>query len=115
VAQVEMTDPTLPTDAWSGAYFTFEDHASDAPDGTYPVMAHSVSPGYFKILGAPVLKGSVFTPQDTASYGIIVSRALADEHWPGKDPLGRRLKNGVRDQEDKPWLPIQGVAADVRY
>ena len=114
VAQVEMSDPTLPTDPWTGAYFTFEDHASDAPDGTYPLIAHSVSPGYFSLLGIPVLKGQPFTPQDTASFGLIASKSLADVHWPGKDPLGQRLKNGVRDQPDKPWFPIQGVVADVR-
>jgi predicted permease len=115
VAQVEMSGPTLPTDTWTGAYFTFEDHASDAPDGTYPLVVHSVSPGYFGLLGIPVLKGQPFTPQDTASFGVIASKSLADVHWPGKDPLGRRVKGGTRDQEDKPWRPIQAVVADVRY
>lgn len=115
VERVEMADPTLPTDGWTGAYFTFEDHASDAPDGTYPAMAHSVSPGYFEILGIPIRAGEPFTRQDTESYGVIVSQRLADEHWPGQSPLGKRVKNGTRDQADRPWLPIQGVAAEVRY
>jgi predicted permease len=114
VAQVEMSDPTLPTDPWTGAYFTFEDHASDAPDGTYPLVVHAVSPGYFQLLGIPLLKGQPFTPHDTAAFGLIASQPLADLHWPGKDPLGRRLKNGVRGQADKPWLPIQGVVAAAR-
>jgi putative ABC transport system permease protein len=113
VAQVEMSDPTLPTDPWTGAYFTFEDHASDSPDGTYPLVVHSVSPGYFNLLGIPLLKGQLFTAQDTASFGLIASRSLAATHWPGKDALGRRLKNGVRNQPDKPWFPLQAVVADV--
>ncbi len=113
VAQVEMSDPTLPTDSWTGAYFTIEDHASDSPDGTYPLVVHSVSPGYFNLLGIPLLKGQLFTAQDTAAFGLIASKSLATAHWPGKDPLGRRLKNGVRDQPEKPWFPIQAVVADA--
>lgn len=114
VAQVEMSDPTLPTDAWTGAYFTFEDHSSDSPDGTFPLVVHSVSPGYFNLLGIPVLRGQAFSPQDTDSFGLIASKTLADVHWPGKDPLGKRVKNGVRGQQEKPWFPIQGVVADVQ-
>jgi predicted permease len=114
VASVEIAGPTLPTDGWTGAYFTFEDHASDAPDGTYPAVGHSVSPGYFELLGVPLLQGSGFTLQDGEAYGVIVSRSLADEHWPGQSPLGKRLKNGTRD-DGKPWLPVQGVVADVRH
>jgi predicted permease len=114
VKSIEIADPTLPTDGWTGAYFTFEDHASDAPDGTYAAVAHSVSPGYFEMLGIPLLQGTNFTPQDSEAYGVIVSKALADEHWPGQSPLGKRLKNGTRD-DGKPWLPIQGVVADVQH
>ncbi len=113
VAQVEMSDPTLPTDTWTGAYFTFEDHSSGSPDGTYPLVVHSVSPGYFKLLGIPLLKGQLFTAQDTAAFGLIAGKSLETTHWPGKDALGRRLKNGVRDQADKPWFPLQAVVADV--
>ena len=115
VAQVEMAGPVIPTDPWSGAYVTFEDHASDAPDGTFPAMFHSVSPGYFDVLGVPIVKGRAFNPQDTEAPVAIVSQALADEHWPGQEPLGKRLKNGTRDQEGKPWYTVVGVSAVVQY
>ena len=113
VERVEMSNPTIPTDDWTGAYILYEDHRSDAPDGTYPQIMHAVSPGYFDLLGIPVVQGQVFTEQDTEPIGAVVSKSLADEHWPGQNPLGKRLKNGARP--DSPWLAIIGVVADVRY
>lgn len=113
VEQVAITNPTLPTDAWTGAYILFENQRSDAPDGTFPMIMHAVSPGYFEMLGIPVLQGRAFTAQDTQSYGALVSKALAEERWPGESPLGKRLKNGARP--DSPWLNVIGVVADVRY
>ena len=113
VAQVEMANPTIPTDSWTGVYILYEDHRSDAPDGTYPQIMHSVSPGYFDILAVPLLRGRDFTPQDTQSFGVVVSKSLADEHWPGRDPLGKRLRKG--GQADTPWFTVIGVVADVKH
>lgn len=110
VAQVEMADPTIPTDEWTGGYILYEDHRSDAPDGTYPQVMHAVSPGYFSLLEIPVVRGRVFE-QDTEVPVAVVSKALADEHWPGQNPIGKRLKNGARP--DSPWMAIIGVVADV--
>ncbi|SRR6266545_1659452 len=113
VAEVEMANPTIPGDPWTGAYFSFEDHASDAPDGTYPAIPHAVSPGYFSLLKIPLLQGKPFDDHDSGTYGAIVSKSLAAEHWPGQNPLGKRLKIGVRDNPKQSWLPVQGVVADV--
>ncbi len=115
VARVEMADPTIPSDPWTGGYILYEDHRSDAPDGTYPQVMHAVSPGYFEILGIPLVKGRVFTPRDTLSFGVVVSKALADEHWPGQNPLGKRLKNGGGRAVDAPWFTVIGVVADVQH
>jgi len=113
VEQVEMANPSIPTDEWTGAYILYENHRSDAPDGTFPQVMHSVSPGYFGLLGIPTVQGRVFTDQDTQSFGVVVSKALAEEHWPGQNPLGKRLKNGARPES--PWLNVIGVVADVRH
>jgi putative ABC transport system permease protein len=113
VEQVAVANPTLPTDEWNGGYILFEDRRSDAPDGTYPEILHSVSPAYFDMLGIPVVQGRAFTDQDTQSFGAIVSKALADELWPGQNPVGKRLKNGAKP--DAPWLNVVGVVGDVRY
>lgn len=112
VAQAEISNPSLPGDEWTGAYILYEDHRSDATDGTYPQVMHSVSPGYFSMLGIPVVQGRLFTEQETTP-GAVVSKALADEHWAGQNPLGKRLKNGARPES--PWFTVIGVVADVRH
>lgn len=113
VAQVEMSNPTIPTDEWTGGYILYEDHRSDAPDGSFPQIMHAVSPGYFDLLDIPLLRGRLFTRQDTQGLGVVVSRSLADEHWPGQNPLGKRLR--VATAKPGPWMTIIGVVADVRH
>lgn len=53
------------------------------------------SPGYFRTMGIPVVRGREFTEQDndgvarTAAAAAVVSEAMARQFWPGKDPLGK--------------------------
>jgi predicted permease len=119
VAALAIGGPTIPTDAWVGGYITIEDHASDTPAGTYPIMTHSVSPDYFKVMGIPILRGRGFTMADSGKPGtpfaVVVSRSMAEQQWPRKSPLGQRLKFGTRNTPDHPWLPVVGVAADVQH
>src|SRR6202044_3667176 len=91
-----------------------EDHDSDRPGGTYDGLIHAVSPGYFDILGIPIVRGRAFTMQDVQSNSVIVSKAMADQAWPGKDPIGKRIKMGLRALP-LPWLTVVGVVAEVRY
>ena len=78
-------------------------------------MTHGVSPDYFKVMGIPVKRGRPFTWQDTQGYHVILSEAMANQIWPGQDPLGKRLKFSARKVQPRPWLTVVGVVADVRY
>jgi len=116
VRQLAMSDPTVPADNFVERFICIEDHDSASANGTYPVMVHAVSPRYFEVLGVPLISGRSFNEHDTDTFGVIVSRALADQQWPGKSPIGKRLKIGPRiDQPPNPWLTVVGVAGDVRY
>lgn len=119
VAELAIAGPTVPTDAWAGGYITIEDHDSDLPGGLYPIMTHSVSPGYFAMLDIPVLAGRAFTPQDAGvpgkPFNVLVSQAMAAEQWPGQSPLGKRLKFSKRENPAHPWLTVVGVVGDVRH
>jgi hypothetical protein len=95
---------------------TIEDHDSQTPAGTYPVKVHAVSPLYFDILGIPILQGRPFDERDTDTFAVIVNRALAEQHWPGQNPIGKRLKLGPRlGQPERKWLTVVGVSANARY
>ncbi len=115
VNQLAISDPAMPTDEWSVGRITVQDHDSDAPDGTYAVTVHAVSPTFFDVLGVPLLKGRPFNSQDTQTNAVIVSKTLADKQWPGKEPLGQQIKIGLRDKATSPWLTVVGIASEVRH
>ncbi|HTV60077.1 MAG TPA: ABC transporter permease [Verrucomicrobiae bacterium] len=75
----------------------------------------SVSPGYFRVMGIPLLRGRLFTEQDSESGPrvTVISEALARRYFPGQDPTGRQLifgfpPNGNVSRE------IVGIVGDVR-
>jgi predicted permease len=72
-----------------------------------------VTPGYFKTLRIPVLRGREFTDADDAdpSPGFIVNEAFAKTYLSDTDPLAVRLS--VWMQERNPYLPVIGVVGDV--
>ena len=114
VGKLAIAASTIPTDDWAGTFITVEDRSSDRPDGTYPAMARTVTPGYFDVLGVPIQRGRAFDVHDTETNAVIISKAMADLHWPGQDPMGKRLKIGPREKE-VPWLTVVGIANDVQY
>ncbi len=70
----------------------------------------AVSPGYFRTMRIPLKRGRGFTDEDRFGSApvAILSEALAQQYWPGKDALGRTIQQGsVR-------LRVVGVAADIR-
>jgi len=78
-----------------------------------------VSPNYFAAMGIRLLRGRSFTSADTADAApvVIVNESLARRIWPNEDPLGKRLKFGLpedQDEEDKSWREVVGVVGDVK-
>ncbi len=69
-----------------------------------------VSPDYFQATGTSLLRGRTFTRQD-ADRVCIVSDKLAQKHWPGQDPLGKRLS---LDGPEGPWSTVVGLAGWTR-
>lgn len=85
--------------------------------GFYWADAIIVSPGFFEVLGTPLMRGRPFDWQEQAAANsgeVIVDQAFADRFWPGQDPLGKRIKEGT-DDENAPWLTIVGVVPPIRY
>lgn len=74
--------------------------------------ATSVSPGYFRTVGIPLLRGRDFTraDRDTLTPPAIVSQRLARTYWGGRDPIGSR----VSADSGKHWMTVVGMVGDVR-
>jgi predicted permease len=73
----------------------------------------SISPEYLRTIGIPLMAGRHFTDRDREPNPavIIVNAAFARRHFPGQDPLGKRIR--FDDTKDE-WLSIVGVAGDAR-
>ncbi|HEU4989246.1 MAG TPA: ABC transporter permease [Gemmatimonadaceae bacterium] len=72
-------------------------------------------PGYFKAMGIPLLAGRAFDDRDTrdAPHVALISKSLAEEKWPGRDPIGQTIQFGNMDGDLHPFTVI-GVVGDVR-
>ena len=64
------------------------------PSQSIPIDWRSVSPGYFRTMEIPLLRGRQFTDGDTATGPnvMIVSQGLAERVWGSEDPLGRAMR-----------------------
>jgi putative ABC transport system permease protein len=75
-----------------------------------------VTPGYFRAIGVPLLRGRPLTAADRSSEALVVlvNESFARTVFPGEDPLGRRVKVGGPDGSD-PFATIVGVLRDFRH
>jgi macrolide transport system ATP-binding/permease protein len=82
-----------------------------APDEQLNLSYLEVADDYFKTLGIPIVAGREFQRADdeNALPVTVINETMAAKYWPGKDPIGQRLK--LRDR----WLQIVGVAKNVNY
>jgi putative ABC transport system permease protein len=78
------------------------------------VSALTISPGYFRILGAAVLSGREFKDSDEASGipNVIVNQRFATTFWPGEGALGKRLRLFDGTTPDA-WLTVVGVVSNI--
>jgi len=76
-----------------------------------------VSGGYFEAAGIPLLRGRVFESHDGPEGDVVavVNRRMAEQSWPGLDPLGQRVRFLGMDSLDEPWMRVVGVVGDVRH
>jgi predicted permease len=65
-----------------------------------------VTPGYFRAMGIPLVRGRLFTPADTADSPrvVLVNQVLARRYLGGADAVGLELDRGT----------VVGVVGDVR-
>ena len=77
------------------------------------IYRNVVAPGYFKVLGIPLLVGRDFTEQDdlskTAKPVMIVNRTFARRYFGEGYPIGRRVHGWGN------WFTVVGVVKDSKY
>jgi putative ABC transport system permease protein len=75
------------------------------------VENYSVTPGYFGVMGVPVLAGRAFTGDDTATSQrvVVISASTAARVWGAVDPIGAQVRLG----NSQAWRTVVGVVGDV--
>jgi putative ABC transport system permease protein len=78
------------------------------------VSALTVSPAYFRTLGADVVSGREFNEEDGISGVpvVIVNQRFAAGFWPGENPVGKRLRL-FDGKTPEAWLTVVGVAPNI--
>ncbi len=104
---------TLPmTGGMTGGGFQIEGRpkASDWVDTL--VQYNGSTPGFFRALGIPLLRGRDFDDRDeTTSLPVaIINDTLARQFFPNEDPIGRKY----RDDYDGKWRAIVGIVGSYK-
>ncbi len=69
-----------------------------------------VTPGYFHTMSQLLYRGRDFNAADDGrNHVAIVNRALANQEWPGENPIGHRIFS----DEIKAWATVVGEVGDV--
>jgi predicted permease len=73
-----------------------------------------ISPDYFKLMQAPLVRGRPFSEgdEDGKQPVVIIDETTARKYWPGRDPLGRRVRFG--QDPTRPWMTIVGIVKDIK-
>ena len=96
--------------------YLIEGEPEPAPGQEHEGRYRVATPDYFHTMEIPIVRGRAFTEQDKAGATavVIVNETLARQHWPGQDPIGKRIRF-YGPPERAGWMQIVGVVKDVKH
>lgn len=99
--------------SWTGLHLPDRD-SLPAGKGSRDRFFDAVSPTYFAAVGIRILKGRAFAESDREGGEpvVIVDQLMADNFWPGEDPLTKCVIVGKREQ---PCRRVVGISAPTHY
>lgn len=100
-----------------GSTFTVDGREPPGPGERPSVQIRIATPGLFRAMGIPVVRGRGFTPQDRegAPQVALISESAARRYFPGEDPIGQSVRlPWVRGGRRVGSFEIVGVMRDVR-
>lgn len=93
--------------------YVIEGAAPLLPGQDNDALYREVTAGYLETIGGQLLEGRLLEDRDVESSQpvVVINEFLAKRHWPGQDPVGKRLKlSGSKE----PWRTVIGVVKDIR-
>lgn len=114
IAAIEVTDAP-PLAGLGDQDMTVYPNGTPLPEGRAPaVWYRSVSPGYLRLMQVRLVAGRMLTEDDRAGAPMvaIINQEAANKLFPGVDPIGRLLTNGLDSTADR--FTIVGMVAATR-
>jgi predicted permease len=102
--------------AQGGSAFVPEGYVAAKAGAIDFASAMLVQGDFFRAMGIPLLRGRLFTEADNNPRGelvVIVNHQLAQQSWPGENPIGKRLRVGTAEMLT-PWATVVGEVASVK-
>jgi putative ABC transport system permease protein len=105
-----LIPPFMGMSVWIGSWEAEGRTSESGPAPTAPFEVGDAQ--YFRTFGIPILRGRGFldTDRENAPRVAVVSETMARQTWPGRDPIGQRL----RAKNEDVWRTVVGVAGDIR-
>jgi putative ABC transport system permease protein len=98
--------------------FEVEGRAPVPPAQQPSMQVRVATPGYFKAIGIPLVRGRYLEPGDTAGSRpvVVLSETAVHRFFPGEDPMGKRIVVGWRRPEGQPPAggEVVGIVGDVK-
>ena len=85
-----------------------------SPEKRPTLAAIIIGPDYLRTMGVNPIRGRAFDERDGApgAQAAIVNQRFAEKHFPGDDPIGKRLR--VFDEgKPEPWATIVGIVPNI--
>jgi predicted permease len=86
------------------------------PGQEISVDLYVVTPSYLRAMGIRLISGRMLDDQDTQSSQpvALINERMANQLWPGQDPLGKRIRFPGLPGHALPWRSIVGVVGAVK-
>ena len=115
VTSVALTNP-LPLSGGGNQTFFLPEGADDpGPGRWFSTENNAASRDYFATMRIPLLRGRTFTDREMPGEDqvCIIDTKFAETHYPGQDPIGKRVRLGGADATSR-FLTIVGVVGHVQ-
>ena len=79
------------------------------------VMLSSDTPGYFKVMGSPLIRGRLFNEHDREDtpFVAVITQQLARQVFGDENPIGQRI--AVTRNDTREWREIVGITGNIKW
>jgi len=113
VSSVALCLYSPPGGGWGSGVWV-DGHPAPGPREDNSSSWDRVTPGYFDVIGTPIVRGRGISEEDTATsrHVAVVNEAFARKFFRNEDPIGKHFGQNAQASRE---IEVVGVAKDARY